>query len=474
MAGYHVENFGCRASQADGDALAAELSRSGKDPVTAANAAVVVLNTCAVTAEAESTARAYLRRVKRENPAARVVVTGCYAQRAPQEVARLAGVDAVVGNSHKGLVPDVISAILSDDAAHSGVGDSFVALGAVTGLAGAPVLADDLFAHANLAGNDLNASADTRPNLKVQDGCGNRCSFCIIPTTRGSSRSVPLDTVLDRVHRFVAGGGNELVLSGINLGRWGRDFDPPQRLEDLVAAILMQTSLPRLRISSVEPMDWSRELVALYRAYGRDDAATTGPRLARHAHLPLQSGADATLRAMHRRYRPWHYAEKLAAIREAMPEAAIGADVMVGFPGETDALFEESYHFIEQQPFTYLHLFPFSARPGTAAWTLAKENPVPGAVVRERMARLRTLIANKHAAFRERTFGRQLPVITLKASEEHRARGVTPALSDTFLPVEIEGAVPANRMLWTYVFGYGAGNVSGRAGNARALRAIPF
>ena len=263
------------------------------------------------------------------------------------------------------------------------------------------MLADDRFAHANLAAEDLAASGDTRPNLKVQDGCGNRCSFCIIPTTRGSSRSVPQGTILDRVRGFVEAGGKELVLSGINLGRWGRDFARPSRLEELVGAILDQTALPRLRISSVEPMDWSAELLALYRQYGRADAAPTGPRLARHAHLPLQSGSDAILRAMHRRYRPWHYAEKLAAIREAMPDAAIGADVMVGFPGETDTLFEESYRFIAQQPFTYLHLFPFSARPGTAAWSLAKEKPVRGEAVRERMKRLGTLIEDKQTAFRE-------------------------------------------------------------------------
>lgn len=445
--GYHVENFGCRASHADGDAVSAALGRAGNKAVAAENATVVVLNTCAVTAEAEKTARAYLRRLKRENPAARVVVTGCYAQRAPEEVARLAGVDAVVGNSHKALVAEIAARL---EVASNGA--SFVPLAELSGTAGVPVLADDHFAHANLAADDLADSEDTRPNLKVQDGCGNRCSFCIIPTTRGGSRSVPLEIVLERVRRFVDAGGNELVLSGINLGRWGADFERRSRLEDLVAAILDQTQLPRLRISSVEPMDWSAALLALYRQYGREDAAPTGPRLARHAHLPLQSGADAILRAMHRRYRPWHYAEKLAAIREAVPEAAIGADVMVGFPGETDALFEESYRFIEAQPFTYLHLFPFSARPGTAAWALAKGKPVRGEAVRERMARLKALADAKQAAFRREMRGRRIPVITLKATAEHRGRGTTPALSDHFVPIEIDGAFAANQMLRVVVF----------------------
>ncbi|MFL6429650.1 MAG: MiaB/RimO family radical SAM methylthiotransferase [Acidobacteriaceae bacterium] len=449
--GYHVENFGCRASHADGDALAAELGRTGRCAVPAQNATVIVLNTCAVTAEAERTARAYLRRVKRENPEARVVVTGCYAQRAPEEVAKLGGVNAVVGNSHKSLLAQVVSRIQRQAIGSDTGASGFVALDELTGAGGVPVLVDDRFAHANLAAEDLTSSGDTRPNLKVQDGCGNRCSFCIIPTTRGNSRSVSLGAVLERVVRFVGAGGKELVLSGINLGRWGRDLEPAERLEDLVAAILERTGLPRLRISSVEPMDWSADLLALYRQYGRENAAATGPRLARHAHLPLQSGADATLRAMHRRYRPWHYAEKLAAIRAAMPEAAVGADVMVGFPGETDALFEESYRFIEQQPFTYLHLFPFSARPGTAAWTLAQEKPVRGEMVRERMARLRALMEDKQAPFRRRAGEGRLPVVTLKGGEQHRRRGVTPALSDNFLAIEIAGVFPANQMLWAAV-----------------------
>jgi threonylcarbamoyladenosine tRNA methylthiotransferase MtaB len=460
--GYHVENFGCRASQADGDALAAELGHFGRTAAAARDAAVVVLNTCAVTAEAERKARAYLRRVKRENPAARVIVTGCYAQRAPDEVARLAGVNAVVGNSHKALVAQVAA-----------YGVSFVPLTALAGrtsrVGEVPMLVDDRFAHANLAAQNLGASEDTRPNLKVQDGCGNRCSFCIIPTTRGASRSMPLKTALERVQGFVGAGGKELVLSGINLGRWGRDFERPSRVEELVAAILEQTALPRLRISSVEPMDWSADLLALYRQYGRDDAAPAGPRLARHAHLPLQSGSDAILRAMHRRYRPWHYAEKLAAIRDAMPDAAIGADVMVGFPGETDALFEESFAFIKTQPFTYLHLFPFSARPGTAVWALAKEKPVPTAAVRERIARIRALMRDKQTALGRRVNGKKLSVITLKGEDGHRQRNVTPVLSDNFLHMEIDGNFAANRMLWSVVCHRKIGETNGSAVGWRVI-----
>ena len=181
-------------------------------------------------------------------------------------------------------------------------------------------------------------------------------------------------------------------------------------------------------------MDWTPQLLALFREHA-------GVRLARHAHLPLQSGSDAILRAMHRRYRPWHYAAKLRLIRESMPDAAIGADVMVGFPGESEALFEESFAFIAAQPFTYLHLFPFSARPGTRAWQLAQEHPVPPGVVGERMTRLRELIADKNRRFRQSFVGRELPAVTLHTPQD----AMTRALTDNFLEVRLNARVPANQ-----------------------------
>jgi threonylcarbamoyladenosine tRNA methylthiotransferase MtaB len=432
VAEYHVENFGCRASRADGEAIAAGLRHNGLAPAEApASAHVVIVNTCSVTAEADRQARAWIRRIRRQNPAARLIVTGCYAQRAPQELAALPEVDAVIGNSHKSMVADIALGLSSSARA------SFVPLSRL-----APkVLHDDAFAHSELAALPFASdSQQTRPNLKVQDGCGNRCSFCIIPTTRGHSRSVSLAACLDNVSRFVDREGRELVLSGINLGRWGRDLLPAQCFEDLVAAILTETALPRLRLSSIEPMDWSPALLALYREF----AVGENPRLARHAHLPLQSGSDAILRRMYRRYRPWHYAERLAAIRELLPDAAIGADVMIGFPGETDALFDESYRFIAAQPFTYLHLFPFSARPGTPAWELHRQNTVPARAVHERMATLRDLIAEKSRAFRSRFLGRTLSAVTIEPGSES---ATTAAVTDNFLKLTLDEPIFANRLV---------------------------
>ncbi|MHB1022252.1 MAG: tRNA (N(6)-L-threonylcarbamoyladenosine(37)-C(2))-methylthiotransferase MtaB [Acidobacteriaceae bacterium] len=436
MAGYHVENFGCRASQADGDAISAGLARQGLQATQRlAEATVVVVNTCSVTAEADRSARAFVRRARRLNPAAKIVVTGCYAQRAPEELTTLPEVDWVVGNSHKFQIPELIAGF----AAESHTSRGFVPLTALQPApAPAQLLISNIFAHTEVAvPAPLAADGNhTRPNLKVQDGCGNRCSFCVIPQTRGNSRSLDLPQVLRAVEEFVAAGGQELVLSGINLGQWGRDITPRRSLTELVRAILNQTALPRLRLSSIEPMDWTPELIALI--------STHQPRMARHAHVPLQSGSDSILRRMHRRYRPWHYAEKLRQIRHAMPEAAIGADVMVGFPGESEALFQESYDFIAAQPFTYLHLFPFSARPATPAWEMYRQNPVPAKIVDERMAALRELIARKHRAFRQQWIGATLPAITLQGGDGH----MTPALTDNFLKLRIAADLPTNQMVY--------------------------
>ena len=351
VAEYHVENFGCRASRSDGEAIAAGLRSQGMSEASRPGSAhVVIVNTCSVTAEAERTARAFVRRVRRENPEARIVVTGCYAQRAPQEVAALEGVDAVIGNSHKGLAVQAAASPGRSRWSHDGTGAEasaeLISVAALTQSLMRPgplVLVDETFAHTELARLPFAADAhQTRPNLKVQDGCGNRCSFCVIPTTRGPSRSVPLEGCQEDVRRFTDGGGQELVLSGINLGRWGRDLKPARTFVDLVEAILRLTALPRLRLSSIEPMDWGADLLALFAEF----AMGQRPRLAPHAHLPLQSGSDGVLRRMYRRYRPWHYAERVEAVRTLLPDAAIGADVMVGFPGETDTEFRESYDFI--------------------------------------------------------------------------------------------------------------------------------
>ena len=402
----------------------------------ARDAEIVVLNTCTVTDGADKDARASIRRLQRVNPECRILVTGCYAQRAPEELAALPGVTWVVGNSHKHRAAEIATA---SQVTPSSPG--FVSLAELSGTGPRTnVVIGDIFAHTELMAAPIFEAANerTRPNLKVQDGCDNRCSFCVIPSVRGHSRSLPLHRVIAEVRTLVAAGYREVVISGINLGRWGRDLAEDsyhasnRRLTDLIRAILDETALEKLRISSVEPMDWSDELIAL---------VASSPRIAKHAHVPLQSGSDAVLRRMHRKYRPWHYREKITKIREAMPSAAIGADVMVGFPGETEAEFEETRRMIAELPFTYLHVFTYSARPGTPAAALP--NQIPVTVARERNRVLREMASKKKAAFMRSLVGTVVEAITLQSG----GTGFTEALTENYLKLKVPGRHEANRWM---------------------------
>jgi threonylcarbamoyladenosine tRNA methylthiotransferase MtaB len=480
--GFVVENFGCRATQADGAALERQFRDRGlARAASTTSAELVVLNTCTVTAAADQDARAAIRRIRRQNPGCEIVVTGCYAQRAPEEVAALPGVSRVIGNSHKHELAEIVL----------GRSSSFVPLSSLrtenwksatdrqrpTTNNQRRLFVSDIFAHTELlaapvfdGGFDGAENGRTRPNLKVQDGCDNRCSFCIIPSVRGHSRSLPMDEILHQVNALVAAGYRELVISGINLGRWGRDLPVwggrpfgsaqgrpcPPRFEDLVRAILSNTPLEKLRLSSIEPMDWSDELIEL---------AANSPRIAKHAHVPMQSGSDRILRLMHRKYRPWHYRENIEKIRAAMPDAAIGADVMVGFPGETGADFEATRRMIEELTFTYLHVFTYSSRPGTPS--AAMRDQVPVHIARERNAVLRELGAKKKLVFMQSFVGKTLQAITLGAhltalssraepgdSRSESLGGVegpcvpyTEALTDNYLKLRVAGHHDANRWL---------------------------
>jgi threonylcarbamoyladenosine tRNA methylthiotransferase MtaB len=380
-------------------------------PASLAAADLVVLNTCTVTALADQDVRKAVHRVHRENPDARILVTGCYAQRAPQELAVLPGVYWVVGNSHKNEIPEIVT---EPGTPYHG-----------------EIRVDDIFAAQEFLSAPVEDAAGdrTRPNLKIQDGCNNRCSFCIIPFVRGRSRSSPADQVVGQV-RNLASRYREIVLSGINLGRWGREPGSTMRLPDLIRRLLQETDVARLRLSSVEPMDWSDDLL---------DLAATEPRIAKHVHAPLQSGSDGVLRRMHRKYRPRHYEERVRKARASMPDAAIGADVMTGFPGETAEEFEESRAFIENLPFTYLHVFTYSERPGTPA----AESPdqIPLEIRKDRNRILRDLAARKNLEFRRRMIGRTLSVVTLTEG----------ALSDNFLKVELAMLRPANALIDVHI-----------------------
>jgi len=474
MSTFHVFNFGCRASQADGTALKRQLLESGLvEAATAEESHVAVLNTCTVTATADAEVRQTIRRIHRANPACRILVTGCYAQRAPEEIAKLPGVAWVVGNSHKHLVTELLKNQKSEVRSQKSEEEPSVGLvqiqpsravsGAVNGVNGlhliskaetrtpesepltadsgrrtpdsAQVLVGEISEEFHFA--PVFADDHTRPTLKVQDGCDARCSFCIIPEVRGPSRSLAPEKVIDQVRELERAGYQEIVLSGINLGSYGKDLGRRINFLGLLERILGETSIARVRISSIELMDVSPELIRL---------VAREPRMARHFHVPLQSGSDRILRLMNRRYWTAHYAERIQSIHEQIPNCGIGADVMVGFPGETVEDHQASLQFVESLPLTYLHVFPYSARPGTPA--AARTGHLNGRVIHERGAEMRALIASKRRAFLASQIGRTLPALTLDETQE----GDRVALSSNYLKVVLPGAeIAPNRLLETRI-----------------------
>lgn len=455
MATFFIEQFGCRATQADAAAIERQLIERGYAVSADANSAdVVVVNTCTVTAAADLQARQSIRTIHRDNPGARVIVTGCYAQRAPQELAALEGVSWVVGNSHKPEIPRIIQESGQEMGQEIGremapesfptARQGFVPLSTIAtdalslGRGPAKILTGDMLEQRELlvAPVEGGEAGHTRPVLKIQDGCNKHCSYCVIPQVRGRSRSLAPRSVIEEIRKLCEGGAREVVLSGIDLGNYGRDLAPRAELGEVLRRILDETPVERLRVSSVEPMDVTADLVAIFAA---------SERMARHFHMPLQSGSDRILAAMHRWYRAEHYARRAELAREWLPGAAIGADVIAGFPGETEKDHQETLSLIERLPLTYLHVFSFSARPGTAAAEL--RNQVPEKTIARRARELRALGEKKKAAFQTKQTGRSMRVLTLNRRGEDASGPWTRALSSNYLDVRVSGEWPPNQFL---------------------------
>ncbi len=469
MATFFIEQFGCRATQADAAAIERQLVERGYAASADANSAdVVVVNTCTVTAAADLQARQSIHTIHRENPAARVIVTGCYAQRAPEELAALEGVSWVVGNSHKPEIPRIIHEMGQEMGQEFAHGDApvspaassrgFVPLSMIAGEAlsrergPAKILTGDILEQRELlvAPVEGGEAGHTRPVLKIQDGCNKRCSYCVIPQVRGRSRSLAPRSVIEEIRKLCEGGAREVVLSGIDLGNYGRDLAPRAELGELLRRILDETPVERLRVSSVEPMDVTEDLIAIFAA---------SERMARHFHMPLQSGSDRILAAMHRWYRAEHYARRAELAREWLPDAAIGADVIAGFPGETEEDHQATLSLIERLPLTYLHVFSFSSRPGTPAAEM--RNQVPEQVIARRARELRALGEKKKAAFQAAQTGRTMRVLTLNRSGEDASGPWTRALSSNYLDVRVSGEWPANQFLDVRITGSTDGHLTG-------------
>lgn len=367
----YLDTVGCRLNQSEIESYARQFHQAGHDLVpTPAQADLVVVNTCAVTAQAASDSRQKVRQAQRQG-AAQVVVTGCWSTLQPQAAAGLPGVSRVVPNQEKDrLVPLLLE------------------------------LPEELFDLEQLERLPVpGARLRTRAFIKVQDGCDNRCTFCVTTLARGRGRSRSLDQVLADVRGALAGGAQEVVLTGVHLGSWGQDLPGRSHVRRLVQTLLDESQIPRLRLSSLEPWDLDEDFFSLWR----------DPRLCRHLHLPLQSGCAATLRRMARKTTPAGFASLVQAARRMAPDIAITTDLIAGFPGEDQAEFEESLAYVASQEFAGGHVFTYSSREGTAAAGMPGQ--VPNALRKERNARLRGVLADGAAAYRRRFVGQVLPVL---------------------------------------------------------------
>ena len=402
--GFHTITLGCKLNQFDTAGIAGELMQRGyHEQSEAAGASVVVLNTCTVTGKADAEARKWIRRVRRENPSCQLLVTGCYAELDAAGIGRIEGVDRIFGNRDKPHLPKILDELGIGTAAD--LGDR--------GCDGAP----DLPA-------TLHFGDRSRAFLKVQEGCRLACSYCVIPRVRGTSISVPPDRVAATARSLYESGYREVVFTGVNVGDYGRDLDPSMDLAGLLRRLLDECGTNRIRLNSLEPLTVTDEIIALL---------ASNPSLVPHLQVPLQSGSDEILKLMRRNYRTGAYSELLHRLREAVPEIGLGADVIVGFPGETEELFRESYEFIAGSPLNYLHVFAWSPRPGTPASDLPGR--VHGSDVRDRSARLRELAVELSQRFRSRFAGQTLDAVVLSPRpKDGRLRALTGNFIEVALP----------------------------------------
>jgi threonylcarbamoyladenosine tRNA methylthiotransferase MtaB len=394
---YSIITFGCRVNQADSLRLEEDLRARGAVEAPPADADLVIVNTCSVTATADQGARQTIRRISRENPAARVVATGCYATRQPDDVAALPGVIRLISNDDKLQAIQLLE--------QEGQGTTAERFGQGDGPCG--------------AGLEPGIAGRTAFTLRVQTGCEERCSYCVIPSTRGPGRSVPIDAVVRDVTRVARAGFKAITLTGVHLGSYGRDLEPAQSLFGLLQALGNLPLDVTFRISSLEPMDCTAAIVEL--------VARSGGRFAPHFHLPLQHASDRILALMQRPYTLDDYRRLVDRIVDRLPHASIGSDVIVGFPGESDDEFRHNLDYLPRSPLSHLHVFPYSDRPGTVATSLPDR--VPGPIVRARGARIRAIGAELARRFRDRQAGTIRPGLTLDDG--------TLVVTDNYLKVKI-------------------------------------
>lgn len=423
-----IATLGCKINQYDSAVIQSRLEEKRYAIVPfESEADCYIVNACTVTDRADWEARQLVRRVKRRSPAARVLVTGCYAQVSPAEVAGLPGVDFVVGLNR-------LDDLLRFVAAPAPAG-ARVAVGEVKRERGVKILgARALPGH-------------TRAFLKIQEGCDYACTYCIIPTARGLSRSVPPEDILREIRALAERGVKEIVLTGIHLGGYGHDLAPRMDLTGLLESILEKIPVPRLRLSSLDPREVPERL---FRLMAKSDT------LCPHLHVCAQAGDDSILKEMRRNYDTAYYREVVGKARELLPDAALGSDIIVGFPGESEADFERQMEFFDSLPLTYFHVFPYSIRSATPAAKLPDQ--VPAAAKKERAKRMRALGARKKGEFARRFVGRRLAVLVEGKARSGAAAG---GYSRNYLPVTLPGGGEINREVEAAIVGYENGSLVG-------------
>jgi len=382
MRKYTIITLGCKVNQSESDILERFLSQSGWIPALKDDTAdICIINTCTVTAKASMQSRQAARKAIRLHPGARILVTGCYAQTEPEALRKIAGINDIIGLSEKGRIPDMLSRMFGCD--NSGL------------------LVEKDNQNQPVIESKVNAAKTrARPFIKIQDGCNGVCTYCIVPSARGPGRSLPPEKVLETIQGFAEDGYNEVVLTGIHLGHYGLDLRPPIRFSALLSHIQEANIIHRIRLSSIEPGELSEEMI--------HEIVNSGC-FCRHFHIPLQSGDDIILKRMLRPYDRTCFKEVILKIRKQVPDAAIGTDVLIGFPGETDTAFENTYELVKELPITYLHVFPFSPRKGTPAANFTDH--VPWEIIKERSKKMRELGRIKKKLFYQEFLHKRVEVI---------------------------------------------------------------
>jgi threonylcarbamoyladenosine tRNA methylthiotransferase MtaB len=409
MSKFKITTLGCKVNQAESEAIAQDLlSSKWLTARELEEADICIVNTCAVTQKAAMQSRQAVRRAIRANPNAKIVVTGCYVQTAPQEIKMIEGVNYIVGHGEKHAIGRMIRT------AGNGVPGHAISICG-------DIRKKRPFASMPIA----TAVPRTRPFLRIQDGCDAFCTYCIVPHARGRSRSMPLENVLDNIGKLAKAGYREVVLTGIHLGAYGHDLSPVTNLSTAMERIWELRPIDRVRLSSIEPFEFTGKIL---------EQAVKSEIFCRHFHIPLQSGDAGTLKNMGRPYSPRIFGDLIDKIHRLMPDAAIGVDTLIGFPGESESAFENTYKLIEELPISYLHVFPFSARPGTKAAELSDKVDV--GIIKDRCERMRRLGRDKRMKFYQEFMGQVLPILI--ETEREASTNLLKGISSNYLPVLID------------------------------------